>query len=76
MARGRGKREPSAENACDGMVGSIGSVGAPWDKKSEGKRDMVSGARKRERVGAMSEDYMPMPSGAKPAFRKGIVSRW
>ena len=41
MARGRGKRDPSAENACDGMVGSIGSVGAPWDKKSEGNRDMV-----------------------------------
>src|ERR1700761_2869463 len=51
MASGRGNWADSVPNSADGIEGSIGNVGAPWDRKSDGIRFMaaksaVSAARK------------------------------
>src|SRR5471032_2913061 len=40
---GRGIRVANAGKPADGRAGSMGSVGAPWETKSEGRRFMASG---------------------------------
>lgn len=42
IASGRGKWAESAPNSAEGIEGSIGSVGAPWERKSDGKRIMAA----------------------------------
>src|ERR1700733_8583963 len=42
MASGRGSWADSVPNSADGIDGSIGNVGAPWDRKSDGIRVMAA----------------------------------
>jgi hypothetical protein len=42
MARGRGSVCPSEANSADGIDGSIGNVGAPWEMKTVGSRLMAA----------------------------------
>jgi hypothetical protein len=46
IERGRSKRVAKEANSAEGIDGSIGSVGAPWDMKTVGRRDIAATSEK------------------------------
>src|SRR6478735_4939111 len=46
IARGRGSLSASVANSADGIDGSIGSVGAPWEMKTLGSRAIAANLKR------------------------------
>jgi hypothetical protein len=46
IERGRSKRVAKEANSAEGIDGSMGSVGAPWEMKTVGRRDIAANLKK------------------------------